>query len=161
MKIRWLVALLPLVLASASAASEPAPSGSAAALEIARATRSEWRLGRLMLDQREGRPPRVWAEILSGGAVVARLRVNPETGGFLAKDERVQPPVTSLDLARLRGEVEHELGRLEVGGWAWPSEHGRAWGVPLRYQGRVVGRLKVDVQQRRLLAVHDHDDDDD
>lgn len=161
MKIRWLVALLPLVLASASAASEPAPSGSATALEIARATRAAWRPGRLTLDQREGRSPRVRAEILSGGAVVARLRVNPETGGFLAKDERVQAPVGSLDLGRLRGEVERELGRLEVGGWAWPSEHGRAWGVPLRYQGRVVGRLKVDVQQRRLLAVRDHDDDDD
>ena len=99
--------------------------------------------------------------MLSGGAVVAWLRVNPETGGFLAKDERAQVLGGSLDLDRLRGEVERELGHLAIGGWAWPSEHGHAWGVPLRYQGRVVGRLKVDVQQRRLLAVRDHDEDDD
>lgn len=159
MKTRWPAALLPLlVLAGAAAASEPAPGGSAAALDIARATRAEWRLGRLILERREGRQPRVRAEVMSGGAVVARLRVDPATGGFLAKDKRAQTSSASPELGRLRGDVERELGRVEVGGWAWPSKHGRAWGVPLRYQGRVIGKLTVDVRQRKLLATRSEDE---
>jgi hypothetical protein len=162
MKTRWHATLLPLlVLVGAAAASEPAPGGSAAALDIARATRAEWRLGRLMLERREGRQPRVRAEVMSDGAVVARLRVDPATGGFLAKDERAQTPSASPELDRLRGDVERALGRVEVGEWAWPSKHGQAWGVPLRYQGRVVGKLTVDVRQRKLLATRSDDEDDD
>jgi hypothetical protein len=162
MKTRWPATLLPLlVLAGAAAASEPGPGGSAAALDIARATRAEWRLGRLMLERREGRQPRVRAELRSGGVVVARLRVDPATRGFLAKDERAQTSSASPDLGRLRGDVERQLGRIEVGGWAWPSKHARAWGVPLRYQGRVIGKLKVDVRQGRLLAIRSEDEDDD
>ena len=162
MKTRWPAALLPLlVLAGGAAASEPAPGGSAAALDIARATRAEWRLGRLTIERREGRQPRVRAEVMSGGAVVARLRVDPATGGFLAKDKRAQTSSASPELGRLRGDVERELGRVEVGGWAWPSKHGQAWGVPLLYQGRVVGKLKVDVRQRKLLAALSDDEDDD
>jgi len=162
MKTRWPAALLPLlVLVGTAAASEPAPGGSAAALDIARATRAEWRLGRLTLERREGRQTRVRAEVMSGGVVVAKLRVDPATGGFLAKDERAQISSASPELGRLRGDVERELGRVEVGGWAWPSKHGRAWGVPLRYQGRVVGKLKVDVRQRKLLETRSDDEDDD
>ena len=161
MKTRWFPALLPLlVLAHAAAASESTPGGSAAALDIARATQPEWRLGRLTLERREGRQPRVRAEVMSGGAVVARLRVDPATGGFLAEDERAQSSITSPELDRLRGDVERALGRVEVGGWAWPSKHGQAWGVPLRYQGRVVGKIKVDVRQRKLLATRSEDEDD-
>jgi hypothetical protein len=162
MKIRWPATLLPLlVLAGAAAASEPAPGGSAAALDIARATRAEWRLGRLMLERREGRQSQVRAEVMSDGAVVARLRVDPATGAFLAKDERAQTSSASPELGRLRDAVERALGRVEVGGWAWPSKHGQAWGVPLRYQGRVVGNLKVDVRQRKLLATRSDEKDDD
>jgi hypothetical protein len=162
MKTRWPATLLPLlVLAGGAVASEPAQGGSAAALDIARSTRAEWRLGRLMLEKREGRQPRVRAEMMSGGVVVARLRVDPATGGFLAKDERAQPSSASPEIARLRGDVERQLGRVEVGGWAWPSKHAQAWGVPLRYEGRVVGKLKVDVRQRKLLATRSEDEDDD
>jgi hypothetical protein len=162
MKIRWPATLLPLlVLAGVAAASEPAPGGSAAALDIARASRAEWRLGRLTIERREGRPPRVRAEVMSGGAVVARLRVDLATGAFLAKDERAQTSGASPDLGRLRSDVERALGLVEVGGWAWPSKHAQAWGVPLRYQGRVVGKLTVDIRQRKLLATRSHDEDDD
>jgi len=162
MKTRWSVALLLLlIIAAGAAASEPARSRAAEALEIARASRAGWRLGRLTVETRQDRPPRVRAELMSSGAVVARLRVDPATGGFLAKDERAQAVTTPRDLDRLRSDVERELGRLDVGGWTWPSEHGRAWGVPVRYRERVVGRLKVDVQERRLLAERNHDEDDD
>lgn len=162
MKTIWPAVLLSLsVLAGGAAASEPAPGVSAAALEIARATRAEWRLGRLMVERREGRQPRVRAEVMSGGAVVARLRVDPATGGFLAKEQRAQTSSASPELDRLRGAVERELGRVEIGDWAWPSKHAQAWGVPLRYQGRVVGKLKVDVRQRKLLETRSDDEDDD
>ena len=161
MKTRWFAAFLPLlVFAGAAAASEPAPGASAAALDIARATRADWRLGRLTLEKREGRQPRVRAEVMLGGAVVARLRVDPATGGFLAEDERAQRSIASPDIGRLRGDVERALGRVEVGGWAWPSKHGQAWGVPLRYQGRVVGKLTVDVRQTKLLSTRSEDEDD-
>jgi hypothetical protein len=162
MKTRWPATLLPLlVLAGGAVASEPAQGGSAAALDIARATRAEWRLGRLTIERREGRQPRIRAEVMSGGAVVARLRVDPATGGFLAKDERAQSSSASPEIARLRGDVERQLGRVEVGGWAWPSKHAQAWGVPLRYEGRVVGKLNVDLRQRKLLATRSDDNEDD
>jgi hypothetical protein len=93
--------------------------------------------------------------------VVAKLRVDPATGGFLAKDEHAQISSASPELGRLRGDVERELGRVEVGGWAWPSKHAQAWGVPLRYQGRVIGKLEVDVRQRKLLETRSKDEDDD
>jgi hypothetical protein len=162
MKTRWPATLLPLlVLAGAAAGSEPSPGVSTVALDIARATRAEWRLGRLMIERREGRQPRVRAEVMSDGTVVARLRVDPATGGFLQKDERAQTSSASPDLGRLRGDVERALGSVEVGGWAWPSKHALAWSVPLRYQGRVVGKLTVDVRQRKLLATRNDDEDDD
>ena len=165
MRTRSLLTLALLALAAQVAAgpAEPPPrSVSTTAIEIARESRAQWRIGALTLRTRESRPIRVRVELLAGGSVVARLRVDPVTGGFLSEDQRPGSTAAPPDLARLRGAVERELAHLEIGGWAWPSEHGRAWAVPLRYHERVVGKLKVDVQRKRLLArEHNNQEEDD
>ena len=156
------LALLGLAARVAAGSAEPPPrSASTAAIEIARESQAQWRIGPLTLRTRETRAIRVRAELLAGGRVVARLRVDPATGGFLAEDQRPSSTAAPPDLVRLRAEVERELAHLEIGGWAWPSYHGRAWAVPLRYRERVVGKIKVDVQGRRLLARERHDQEDD
>lgn len=157
-----LTALLLLGAAAVPApASERAPSGaSSEALRIARASQPGWRLGRLLTREHDGRP-HVEAEVLSDGTPVAWLRVDPGTGRFLSRGERPVRGPGSLDLSRLRPQVASAIADLEAGTWAWPAEHGRAWAVPLRWDGRVVGAIKVDVGRARLLtAEHDDEDDD-
>jgi hypothetical protein len=144
-----------------AAASERAASGtSSEALRVARASQPGWRLGRLLTREHEGRR-HLEAELLSDGTPVAWLRVDPGSGRFLPRGERPVRGQGSLDPARLRPLVAGAIAGLELGTWAWPVEHGRAWAVPLRWEGRVVGAIKVDVRRARVLAAERDDDDDD
>ncbi len=137
-------------------ASEPLLRGTSAdAVRVARESQAHWTLGRLMVRHRRCVAPRVLAEVLDAGLVVARLRLDPATGGFLAKDECPPGGGDVGDLTALRPAVERALHRLEIGDWMWPTEQGQAWGVPLRYGDRVVGTLKVDVRQRLLVRTDD------
>ncbi len=136
----------------------PPPGGSVAALEAARSTRGEWTLGPLVVRRGRDGGRTVRADLRYRGAVIGRLRIDPRTGRFLGARERATAPAEALDLARLRGEAERALMDLEVGGWAWPGEHGRAWTFPLVHQGRVVGRLAVSRADGRLIT--DDEDDD-
>lgn len=144
--------------ASASAETHGAP---AEALGIARESRAAWSLGRLTVRERRGRPPRVHADLLNDGTVVGRLRIDPGTGGFLARRERGGTPAGSLDLTGLQAAAGRALAEVEIGGWAWPTRRGRAWGVPLLYRGRVVGSVAVDVRGGRLLPRDDEGEDND
>jgi hypothetical protein len=145
----------------AGASGPAAPGASSEALQIARASQPGWRLGRLVAREHDRRRS-IEAELLSGGTPVAWLRVDPATGRLLPRGERAARGAAPLDPERLRTQVEAALGRLQVGTWAWPAEHGRAWAVPLRWEGRVVGAIKVDVRRARVLAAeHDDDEDDD
>jgi hypothetical protein len=160
---RVTLATLMLLGAAAmpAAASERAASGaSSEALRIARASQPGWRLGRLLTREHDGRR-RVEAELLSDGTPVAWLRVDPGTGRFLPRGDRPARGQGSLDPARLRPQVAAAVAGLEPGGWAWPVEHGRAWAVPLRWQGRVVGTIRIDVRGGRVLTAERHDEDDD
>ncbi len=139
-------------------ASDRAPQGTAAeALRIARESQAQWKIGRVTVRQKWLGASRGRAELVFNGRVVARLRVDPATGAFLAEDERPKVPGQPLDSTALRAAVERSLHGLEIADWTWPTEHGRAWGVPLRYGGRVVGSIKVDTQ-RGPLAREDEDD---
>jgi hypothetical protein len=143
-------------------ASEPAASGaSSEALRVARASQPGWRLGRLLAREHDGRRE-VRAELLSGATPVAWLRVDPATGRFLPRGERPARGPDAVDPARLRPQVARAIADLELGTWAWPVEHGRAWAVPLRWAGRVVAAIRIDVRRTRVLAAeHDDEDDDD
>lgn len=146
--------------ATSAAASERAGSGaSSEALRIARASQPGWRLGRLLTREHDGRR-QVEAEVLADGTPVAWLRVDPATGRFLPRGERPARGQGSLDPARLRPQVAAAVAGLEPGGWAWPVEHGRAWAVPLRWEGRVVGVIRIDVRGGRVLAAERHDEGD-
>jgi hypothetical protein len=144
----------------AAAAEETASGASSEALRIARAGRAGWHLGRLRTRGHDRRS-HIEAELLAGGAPVARLRVDPGSGRLLARGERPALGAAGLDPARLRSLVEEAFRRLELGTWAWPAEHGRAWAIPLRSEGRVVGAIKVDVRRARVLAAEPDDEDDD
>jgi hypothetical protein len=157
--------LMTLMLLGAAAvparASERAASGSSSeALRIARASQPGWRLGRLLTREHDGRR-HVAAELLSDGTAIAWLRVDPNTGRFLPRGERPVRGQGSFDPTRLRTQVAAAVAGLEPGGWAWPVEHGRAWAVPLRWEGRVVGTIRIDVRGGRVLAAERHDEDDD
>jgi hypothetical protein len=142
-------------------ASERAASGSSGeALRLARASQPGWRLGRFLTREHDGRR-HVEAELLSDGTPIAWLRVDPNTGRFLPRGERPARGLGSLDPARLRPQVAAAIAALEPGAWAWPVEHGRAWAVPLRWEGRVVGTIRIDVRGGRLLAAERDDEDDD
>ncbi len=139
-------------------AAERAPlTGPDEALRIARESQGQWSLGRVTVRQKFLGSMRARAELVLSGRVVARLRVDPATGAFLAEDERPKPPGQALDSGALRAALERSLHSLEIGNWTWPTEHGRAWGVPLKYGGRVVGIIKVD-PQRGLLGREDEND---
>jgi hypothetical protein len=146
----------------ATASGDTAPGASSEALRIARAGRPGWRLGRLVTRQHDGRR-HLEAELLAGGTPVAWFRVDPGSGRLLARGERPARGAPGLEPARLRSQVEQALRGLELGAWAWPTEHGRAWAIPLRWEGRVVGAIKVDVHGARVLAAgaDDEDDEDD
>lgn len=153
MKSRLLpvLVLLSAFSSSIALASDRPPRGtSVEALRIARESRTRWSLGRLTVRQKAGRPARVRAELLLSGTVVATLRVDPRTGAFLSEGEHPERGADAPDLPRLRAAVERSLQYLKVGEWTWPTEHGRAWGVPLKFQGRVVGTIKVDVRNGPL-----------
>ncbi len=132
---------------------------SAEALRIARESRAGWSLGRLAVRDRQGRPPRVRADLLHDGTVVGRLRIDPGTGGFLPRREPGEALSGPLDLPGLQAAAGRALAEIEIGGWTWPVGCGRAWGVPLLYRGRVVGTVAVDVRGGRLLPVDDEEND--
>lgn len=158
-----LATLIPVAFApmGPATASEPVPSGTSdEALRIAQASQPGWRLGRLVAREHDGRR-HVEAELLSGGTPVAWLRVDPGTGRFLSRGERPVRGQPLPDPAQLRLRVEKALSRIEVGTWAWPADHGRAWAVPLRWEGRVVSAVKIDVRGARVLAAEYHDEDND
>lgn len=140
-----------------SASGGSAQGASAEALRVARESVGRLSLGRLTVKEKGTRPPRVRAKLLFNGMVVARLRVNPQTGDFTGKEERTEGTGQALDLPTLRAAVERALRRLEIGDRTWPTEHGRAWGVPLKYGGRVVGTIKVDAQKGPLPRESDDD----
>jgi hypothetical protein len=136
----WPLALLALAVLAFPVAAGPTTAGrSAEALEIARASRSRWCIGRVDLDEHDG-VTTIEAEMVIDGLPVARVRIDPGATPGL------QP----------RQAVERALPRVEVGTWAWPTDHGRAWAVPLRLDGRVIGTLKVDARAGRILP-HRHD----
>lgn len=153
------LALLALPAVSAAAPDRPARGPSAEALRIARESRAAWSLGRLAVREQHGRVRRARVDLVHGGAVVGRLRVDPRTGGFLVEHEAGAAPAEPLDPSGLRAGAEQALRDLDVGGWAWPAEHGAAWRVPLLYRGRVVGTVTVDPRKGRLLPDNDEDDD--
>ncbi len=153
MVTRRLLLLTALILCADTPGSASGGSGrgaSAEALQVARESAGRLSLGRLTVKEKGTRPPRVRAELLFNGVVVARLRVNPRTGDFTGKEERTEGSGQALDLPTLRAAVERALRRLEIGEWTWPTEHGRAWGVPLKYGGRAVGTIKVGAQKGPL-----------
>lgn len=159
-RLLTIIAVLWLCGGSLAPASDrPGGGTSAEALRVARESLSQWSLGRLTIRPRQQKPARVRAELLYRGKVVAKLRVDPRTGGFLAKDQRPEWSAETPDLPSLRAAVEEAMRHLEIGTWAWPKEHGRAWGVPLKYQGRVVERIVVS-DKSGPLPVEDDDDDD-
>ncbi|HSB72343.1 MAG TPA: hypothetical protein VLH58_05030 [Candidatus Methylomirabilis sp.] len=153
----FLLVLIPCWGGFAVASDRPPQATSAEALKLARDSVGRLDLKRLSVRERGHGHVRVRAEILFNGQVVTRLRVNPETGGFLAEEEHFESSGAPLDPPALRAAVERSLRQLEVGDWTWPTEHGRAWGVTLKHRGRVVGTLKVD--PKRGLLPRDNDED--
>ena len=158
--VALILALVTALFLSGGSLAQAAESllgvSSAAALRLARESRARWTLGNFEVRHLRCIFPRIRAELLDTGRVVARLRVDPATGDILAEDECPTREGNLDDLAALRPTVERALHRLEIGNWTWPTEQGRAWGVPLRYGDRVVGILKVDVRQG-LLTRTDED----
>lgn len=160
MATRLSLLLLGLILCwsgLAVASDRQPPAASAEALRLARDSVGRLGLKQLSVRERSHGRVRVRAEILFSGQVVARLRVNPQTGDFLTEEERVEPSGAPLDPPALRAAVERSLRQLEVGDWTWPTEHGRAWGVSLKHRGRVVGTLKVDPKRGLLPRENDED----
>jgi hypothetical protein len=141
----------------AVASDRPPQAASADALRVARESLGRLSLGRLTVRERSHERLRARAEVLLNGAVVARLLVDPRTGAFLAEEERSQISGDALDGPALRVAVERSLRQIEIGEWTWPTERGRAWGVPLKFRGRVVGTLKVDPQRGPLPRESDED----
>jgi hypothetical protein len=149
---RWLpllVLLAQLGPLPAGAEDRSAPGVWSDALRIVRESRAGWRLGRLKVREKDGQP-RVRFDLIADGKVIGQLRVDPSSGGFLGEDDAAGPAPAQLDLSRLRADAERALRDIEVGDRTWPTEHGQAWRVPLRYQGRVIGTIKVDVRKGRL-----------
>jgi hypothetical protein len=152
-------ALLAVLALATPDAPALAQGGSAEALRIVREDRAAWRVGALTVDDGHTARARVRVEIVSGGRVIARLRLDPATGAFVARDARRS--ATAPDTATaLRPAAERALARLEVGPWAWPHGDGQAWRVALHYDGRAVGSVTVDVRHGRLRAhTKDHDEE--
>jgi hypothetical protein len=155
-------ALLTVLALAAPAARALAQGGSAEALRIVREDRAAWRVGALTVhDGHDGHAARtrVRVEIVSGGRVIARLRLDPATGAFVAREaprSATAPDAT----AALRPAAERALARLQVGPWAWRDGDGEAWRVALHCDGRAVGSVTVDVRHGRLRAhTKDHDEE--
>ncbi len=151
--------LLAVLALAAPAAPALAQGGSAEALRIVREDRAAWRVGALTVHDGQSARARVRVEIVSGGRVIARLRLDPATGAFVARDaprSAVAPDAATA----LRPAAERALARLEVGPWAWRDGDGEAWRVALHYDGRAVGSVTVDVRHGRLRAhTKDHDEE--
>lgn len=142
----------------AAAAPLPAPAGEASgdALRVAGESRDRWAVGTLRVREHHGRA-RIQAELVADGVVIAHLRVDPATGDLVPSTALLAGPLPP-DLTPLRAAAARALARVTIGRWAWPTEKGRAWRVPLQYEGHVIGTIKVDVQRHRLLAKdEDHD----
>lgn len=152
-----LAAALAVVATAVLPRAAPAGEGSADALRVAQASRERWGLGPLRIREKDGRV-RVQADVVADGVVIARLRVDPATGDFVASTPHVAGPPTP-DLSRLTAAAERALARVTVGTWAWPTDRGRAWRVPLQYAGHVIATIKVDARRGRVLG-KDEDPDD-
>ena len=137
-----------------------APSARAAdssqALRIARESQARWTIGSLRVRDKHGRV-RVQADLMADGVVIAHLRLDPRTGEFVG-EKAYAAGVDAEALARLKAAATRALPEVEVGGWAWPAERGRAWRVPLRYRGRPVGAVTVDVERNRLVGARERDE---
>jgi hypothetical protein len=158
MLIRTTLLLAGLALSLLLGAPAVRAGDSSQALRVARESQARWTIGSVRARHKHGRVD-VRADLMVDGVVVAHLRLDPKTGEFVA-DKAYTSAVDAETLTRLKAGATHALSRVEVGGWAWPAEHGRAWRVPLRYKGRAVGTVTVDVERNRLVGKRERDESD-
>jgi hypothetical protein len=149
MRRRTALLLGGLALALTLGAPTVGAGDSSQALRVARESQARWTIGSVRARQDHGRV-RVQADLMADGVVIAHLRLDPKTGEFVA-DKAYTNAVDAGTLARLNAAASRALSQVEVGGWAWPAEHGR-WRVALRYKGRPVGTVTVDVARERLVG---------
>lgn len=151
------VLVLSCLLLSVTVGARAVPAGdSSQALRIARQSQAHWTIGPVTVRDRDGRVS-AQAALMADGLVIAYLRLDPRTGGFVG-DRAYTGAVDPETLARLKVQAARALSQVQVGGWAWPTEHARAWRVPLQYQGRAVGSVTVDVERNRLLGKGERDE---
>ena len=129
---------------------------SSEALRIARQSQERWTIGSVTTRDKHGHV-RVRADLMADGVVIAHLHLDPKTGEFV--DEKAYTNAVDAEtLPRLKAAAARSVSQVEVGGWAFPAEHGRAWRVPLRYKGRSVGTVTVDVERNRLVGKVERDE---
>jgi hypothetical protein len=131
-------------------------SDSSQALRVARESQGRWTIGSVTARDRHGRV-RVRADLMADGVVIAHFHLDPNTGEFVDGNAYTNA-VDDERLARLKAAAARALSQMEVGGWTWPAEHGRAWRVPLSYKGRPVGTVTVDVERNRLVGKRERDE---
>lgn len=156
MSIRPPVLITCLALFTTLVVPPAGASTSSEALRIARQGQARWSIGAVRLHDKHGRV-RVEAELVADGVVIAHLRLDPRTGAFV-RDKVYADHLAAPDPVSLKAAAVRALPRIEVGGWAWPAEHGRAWRVPLRYDGRVIGTVTVDAQRSQLIGHGERED---
>jgi hypothetical protein len=151
------VLVLSCLVLSLTLGSRAVEAGdSSQALRIARQNQARWTIGPVTVRDRDGRVS-AQAALMADGIVIAYLRLDPRTGEFVG-DRAYTGAVDPETLARSKVHAARALSQVQVGGWAWPAEHARAWRVPLQYKGRAVGSVTVDVERNRLLGKGERDE---
>lgn len=154
--MRTLLLLGCLALMTGVAPPSARAGDSGQALRIARESQTRWTIGPPSVREKRGRA-RVQADLIVDGVVIARLRLDPRTGEFV-DDKIYTSGVDAGTLSRVNAAATRALPQIEVGGWAWPAERGRVWRVPLRYKGRAIGTVTVDVDRNRLVGKQERDE---